>query len=341
MSTQPPGKGDTRESAVIAEYGNGLITLAPLFRSFRIYEGKDYPVLPAVSGEGASTLEITLRDTVLPIDIILRYSAYEEEDAIVRSAEIRNGMDEPLLLRSFASAMLDLPDAGWDIMTFDGTWGRERKENRRRFVPGVSYVDSKLGASSNEHNPLVILLRPETDDRHGEAIAVNMVYSGNHMEKAEVSPYGLCRLIASINPYGFCWKLDKGCSFRSPEAVISYSASGLDDLSYALHRFTERRIERSRAVYSDRPIAINSWEAAYFDISEEKLLALILDYDRLCREAIGKGADVAKLFVIPAREKIGRAKSVPEETYAAEYEQIRTEMTQEIAAVAAQGGEQG
>ena len=269
-----PGKGDTRESAVIAEYRNGLITLDPLFRSFRIYEGKDYPVLPAVSGEGASTLEITLRDAVLPIDIILRYSAYEEEDVIVRSAEIRNGMDEPLLLRSFASAMLDLPDAGWDIMTFDGTWGRERKENRRRLVPGVSYVDSKLGASSNEHNPLVILLRPETDDRHGEAIAVNMVYSGNHMEKAEVSPYGLCRLIASINPYGFCWKLDKGCSFRSPEAVISYSASGLDGLSYALHRFAERRIERSRAVYSDRPIAINSWEAAYFDIGEEKLLAL-------------------------------------------------------------------
>ena len=183
-----PGKGDTRESAVIAEYRNGLITLDPPFRSFRIYEGKDYPVLPAVSGEGASTLEITLRDAVFPIDIILRYSAYEEEDVIVRSAEIRNGMDEPLLLRSFASAMLDLPDAGWDIMTFDGTWGRERKENRRRLVPGVSYVDSKLGASSNEHNPLVILLRPETDDRHGEAIAVNMVYSGNHMEKERSLP---------------------------------------------------------------------------------------------------------------------------------------------------------
>ena len=74
---------------------------------------------------------------------------------------------------------------------------------------------------------------------------------------------------------------------------------------------------------------------------QEKLLALILDYDKLCREAIGKGADVAKLFAIPAREKIGRAKSVPEETYAAAYEQMRAEMTEEIAAVAAQGGEQG
>ena len=73
---------------------------------------------------------------------------------------------------------------------------------------------------------------------------------------------------------------------------------------------------------------------------QEKLLALVLDYDRLCREAIAKGAPVMKLFEIPARERIGRAKSVPETEYAREYEQIRTDMAQQIDAVAAQGGEQ-
>ena len=46
---------------------------------------------------------------------------------------------------------------------------------------------------------------------------------------------------------------------------------------------------------------------------QEKLLALILRYDALCRGAIEKGAPVMKLFDIPAREKIGRAKSVPED----------------------------
>ena len=73
---------------------------------------------------------------------------------------------------------------------------------------------------------------------------------------------------------------------------------------------------------------------------QEKLLALVLDYDRLCREAIAKGAPVMKLFEIPARERIGRAKSVPEAEYPQEYEQIRTDMAQQIDAVAAQGGEQ-
>ena len=73
---------------------------------------------------------------------------------------------------------------------------------------------------------------------------------------------------------------------------------------------------------------------------QEKLLALILEYDKLCRDAIARGAAVTKLFEIPVREKIGRAKSVPEDAYAAAYEQMRAEMAQEIEAVAAQGGEQ-
>jgi len=72
---------------------------------------------------------------------------------------------------------------------------------------------------------------------------------------------------------------------------------------------------------------------------QEKLLAMILEYDKLCRDAIAKGAVAAKLFDIPAREKIGRAKSVPVDEYVAAYEQIRSEMAGEIEAVAAEGGE--
>jgi len=72
---------------------------------------------------------------------------------------------------------------------------------------------------------------------------------------------------------------------------------------------------------------------------QKKLMAIILRYDLLCRDAIAKGADSAKLFAIPSRETIGRAKSVPAEEYEAAYAAIDTNMTQEIAAVTAQGGE--
>ena len=73
---------------------------------------------------------------------------------------------------------------------------------------------------------------------------------------------------------------------------------------------------------------------------QKKLLSIILSYDKLCRGAIAKGAPVTKLFDIPARERIGRAKSVPVEEYPQVYDQIQTEMEQQIEEIAVQGGEQ-
>ena len=66
---------------------------------------------------------------------------------------------------------------------------------------------------------------------------------------------------------------------------------------------------------------------------------MILDYDRLCRAAIEKGAPTAELFAIGAREKIGRAKSVPADEYVQVYDAIHTQMEQEIDQVVAKAGE--
>ncbi len=70
-----------------------------------------------------------------------------------------------------------------------------------------------------------------------------------------------------------------------------------------------------------------------------KLLDIILEYGRLCRAAIEKGASATKLFGIPSREVIGRAKSVPPELYEKAYEQMRQAMEQEIKEITEQGGE--
>ena len=73
---------------------------------------------------------------------------------------------------------------------------------------------------------------------------------------------------------------------------------------------------------------------------QAKLLTLILGYEKLCRVAIAQGAEAGKLFTIPAREQIGRAKSVPVEEYDRAYARIQAEMEQQIEAIASQGGEQ-
>ena len=79
------------------------------------------------------------------------------------------------------------------------------------------------------------------------------------------------------------------------------------------------------------------WYSSYE--RQDKMLGMILDYDKLCREAIAKGARTADLFEIPFREKMGRAKSVPDDTFPAVYADLAREMEQEIDAAAAKGGE--
>ena len=72
---------------------------------------------------------------------------------------------------------------------------------------------------------------------------------------------------------------------------------------------------------------------------QARLMQIILDYDKLCRAALEKGAAAYDLFAIPVRAAIGRAKSVPEESYAAVYEQIAADMEAQIAQLAERGGE--
>ena len=70
------------------------------------------------------------------------------------------------------------------------------------------------------------------------------------------------------------------------------------------------------------------------------LLGLILHYDAECRDALGKNAPMHKLFAIPARVDIGRAKSVPSDEYEQVYAKIAADMTAQIKEISAGGEEQ-
>ena len=81
-------------------------------------------------------------------------------------------------------------------------------------------------------------------------------------------------------------------------------------------------------------------EDAYSSYAKQfRLMDLILTYDVLCREAIEKGADLNALIAIDAREKIGRAKMAPVDTFEADYAEIEAQMKKEIEQVIA-GGEE-
>ena len=70
---------------------------------------------------------------------------------------------------------------------------------------------------------------------------------------------------------------------------------------------------------------------------QARMLAMIRQYEDLCRDAADKGGSLNDLFGIPVREKIGRAKSVKADEYKEAYNAISKEMEDQIAAIAEKG----
>ena len=117
-------------------------------------------------------------------------------------------------------------------------------------------------------------MRRETTEEQGEALGINLIYSGNFWGCVQCGQYGTTRVQLGINPFQFEWNLEPGEKFNTPEAVLVYSVQGIGGMSEIFHRLYRNRV--CRGVYRDRerPILLNSWEGMYFDINEEKILRL-------------------------------------------------------------------
>ena len=196
----------------------GLRTLDFTLQSFRILKGKPRLFGGLVESYGdheqCTTLEITLREKLLPLRILLTYTTFEDTDVITRRTTLHNDGQESVVIRNLASAQVDL-EGSWELVTFDGAWGRERYVNRRELKPGIYINDSKKGVSSADHNPAIFLTNEEN-----ECVGFNLVYSGNHRELVEVSPFGKTRVMTGINPTG-----SRGLRTTSTNSSITTSSA--------------------------------------------------------------------------------------------------------------------
>ena len=270
------GKGDNREAFAVIISSNGSRSSDFVFRSARVDDEKrELRDMPSSYGlEGDNHLKIELVDEANSLRLILDYYVYEEDNVITRSARLINDGDTSVTIERLMSAQLDLDDDGYIMSTFNGAWAREMHRRDTPLIAGKHINSSYTGTSSSNANPFFMISTPDTNEHSGAVYGFNLVYSANHAEIAEVNEFGKTRVLWGINPRGFRWELAGGQEFESPEAVMSYSDKGYNGLSYGLHNFIHKHITRGEWAMQDRPVLLNSWESAYFDINEKKLLRL-------------------------------------------------------------------
>ena len=271
------GLGDFRMPCLAIETESGSRTCQLYYRTHRICSGKPKLCgLPATFGteQDCSTLEIECVDTSLQLTVILSYSVFEGLDAIARSVRIENNGTQRIRLTSALSACLDMPNKNFDLLTLHGSWAYERMQCRRPLTWGKQGIGSRYGVSSHEENPFIALMDHTATQTQGEVYAMNFVYSGNFLAEAEMSQQEQLRLVMGIHPDGFCWTLDSGEVFQTPETILVYSCSGLSGMTHTFHDLYRKHLIRGAFKDRPRPSLINNWEATYFDFDTEMLLSI-------------------------------------------------------------------
>ncbi len=279
------GIGDYRESCldVVNEYGQLGSEL--FYQSHKILKKK--PAIPGLpssfaanpngkekTDEAVDTLELTLWDDILKLEVKLYYAAFEREDVITRWAVVSNCSDKKYVLRKVYSAALDMDNKNFEMITLWGGWARERKIDRVGLRHGRQGVGSDRGKTSQQAQAFQALVTPGTNYDMGEVYAMNLVYSGNFKAQTELTQWDNVRMTMGMGGEQFAWNLEAGAKFYAPECVLTYSEHGLGEMARHFHDFYRGHMIRSPYLHKERPILINNWEATYFDFDSDKLVAI-------------------------------------------------------------------
>lgn len=282
------GATDLRSPSLEFQYEDGTSATDLRYKSHRIYEGKRrLSGLPAVyveSEEEATSLEITLVDSLKNLEVILTYNVFENFDAITRSLKIVNNSGEKINIERVLSANVDFTTDEFDFIQLSGSWGRERHILRNPLRSGSQAIESRRGASSHAQNPFMALCSKDANEEYGDVYGFNLVYSGNFLANVEVDMYRNARAQIGINPFDFKWLLESKEEFQAPEVVLVYSSKGLNGMSQIYHNLYRKRLCRGNYRDKVRPILINNWEATYFDFNEVKIKEIAKEASKLGME---------------------------------------------------------
>ena len=252
------------------------------------------PVLPGLpatytgTDDEAETLSVLLADAVSGLKVNARYTVFAESGAVTRSLTLENAGSVPLTVTSLLSASVPLWRGDLDAVHLNGAWARERRVLRTPVGPGDFRISSARGASGHEENPFLALCERNADEFRGSVWSASLVYSGSFQALCHTDIFGHTRLSVGMNPEVFSWLLTPGETFTSPEAVLVYSSDGFNGMSQKFHALYRDRLARGTWRDRSRPVLLNSWESAYFDFDENRLL-----------EIAEKAADIgAELFVV-------------------------------------------
>lgn len=277
---QPAGGNNSSQSGQEAYITAGMESL--LDPAIRIVHNDGNPSLElkyvtfqsAKKDDNVTSTDITLKDPVYPVTVILHFEAYFREDVIKAWTEIKHTEKQPVLLTAYASSMLHFKAGHYWLSQFHGDWAREATMVEEQLNKGTKILDSKLGVRANMYqSPMFLLsLDQAPEENSGAVLAGTLAWTGNFRFGFEVDEKNALHVSAGINPYASDYTLKPDEVFTTPAFIFTWSDSGKGQ--------TSRNLQHWAVNYgildghTPRLTLLNNWEATGMHFDEQKLTGL-------------------------------------------------------------------
>lgn len=219
-----------------------------------------------------------LRDSLYPVEVRLCYRSYTAYAMWEMWMEISHQEKKPILLKRFDSGHFTIPQGNVWMTHFHGDWAAEGTPTESKLERGTISIQNTDG-TRNAHvdaPSVVFALDGPLEEYHGRTVAATLCWSGNYELRCNTTNDGQHHFYAGISPQASEYVLSPKETFITPHLAVAYSESGMNECSRIFHRWA-RETGRINHPSMPRPILLNSWEGIYFDITEERMIAMIDD----------------------------------------------------------------
>jgi len=249
------------ENTVKCSFSDGDRTIDYKYRGYEIKE---------------DILKVKLKDKKYKFYIILNYKIYFDYNLIEKSITFINKEKKvKATLETFNSGDLILSDEKYFLGFFYGGWISEMTLKFEEISYGKKVLESRTGNSSHIHNPSFFITKdPVLSEDKGEVYYGQLLWTGNWKFTFEKRFHNILSFTGGVNNFDGFLCLEPDMQWTSPPLIIGYSNLGLGKMSGDLHNFYREKIINKNNLNNSKRVIVNSWEAFYFDINEEKLLKL-------------------------------------------------------------------
>ncbi|MEP6148429.1 MAG: alpha-galactosidase, partial [Nisaea sp.] len=204
-------------------------------------------------------LQLSFADPELRLCLEFDIQTRPRSDVLRLVSRLRS--DRPVLVDWLAAPVLPAPQNSDRLIEFSGRWCGEFQMNEVPWQTGARLRECRLGRTSHEHFPGLILPCRYAGNAEGQVYGLHYGWSGGHRMIAEELPDGRRQL-----QWGNATSSDQApvTVHETAPLYATFSASGLNGIGRAFQSHLRQQILKWPDDIRPRPVHYNCWEAVYF-----------------------------------------------------------------------------